>query len=252
MEIQERVRKALRYGQPVRVMTSIEGLPNATRVRLRPAITEIARAIGDAAIGDRDEHGRWVGELRRGHHYAATTALLATASLTQATRLHPIEFPLAYDLIPRLFPLDLVAFVEAWSHRFLANPKAWDRNVGIEAMFDWAQQGLIPAPSQHGAVLLLISQPRLWQYLNDRPVLIDTTLPLLFRVPGIKGASVAQRDETMSGPSLGASVIPRLVRIGRWTREDVLAWCDIALDVPRSEYELRWFHQLRRHISEHS
>lgn len=249
VDVEQRVRRALRNGQPVGIVAAVETLSPAARARLRPVISDIAKAIDGAALGDRDERGRWAGELRNGHHSAATTAMLATATLSQAARLHPVDLLLARDLIPRLFPSDLHAFVDAWSHRFLASPKAWDRNRGIAAMFDWAQRGLIRSPSQHGAVLLLISQPNLWRYLNERPVVINTTLPLFFRVPGVEGASAAQRDETMPGGTLGEYVVPRLIRNGTWARADVLAWCDIALSISRSEYELRWFRRLQTRVS---
>lgn len=239
---------ALRAGRTAEVLNLLEPLSVVQRRRAWNAVRKSADAIDAASIGERDEQGRWSGSLRRGHHDAASVARLATRTAPAATRVHPVELPIARDIIPRLFPDDLQGFVEAWAQRFVANPKAWDRNRGIEAMFDWAQSGLIPPPTQRGAVLLLISQPGLSRYLEERPILIDTTLPRLFEVAGQKGVSAPQRDETMPGLTLGAHIIPRLIREGRWERAQVLGWCGHALAIPRSEYELRWFRALRERL----
>ncbi|MGO3209663.1 hypothetical protein ACT3SQ_14740 [Brachybacterium sp. AOP42-C2-15] len=243
------VRAALRTGRPHEILNLLEPLPATLRRRAWNAVKESADAIDAAPIGERDEQGRWSGTLRTGHHDAACVARLATRTAQAATRVHPVELPIARDIIPRLFPENLPAFVEAWAERFETNPKAWDRNRGIEAMFDWAQSGLIPPLVQRGAVLLLISQPGLSRFLDERPLLIDTTLPMLFEVAGQKGASAAQRDETTPGLTLGAHIIPRLIREGRWERSQVLSWCEHALAMPRSEYELRWFRALRARLS---
>src|SRR3712207_8133024 len=44
------------------------------------------------------------------------------------------------------------------SSDLLRDPRAWDRIRGIEAQFDWAHEGLVPAPVDAGAVLFLISR----------------------------------------------------------------------------------------------
>lgn len=242
---------AVRNGRALDALEVLEPLPLAQRRRAwTPALRAAAEAIDMSPHSARDPQGRWVGGLRQAHWDAATLARLGTREAqTAARRVHPIELPLARDLVPRLFPEQLDVFVEVWSQAFLTNPKAWDRLRGVEAMFDWAQQGLVPPPTQRGAVLLLISQPGLSRFLDDHPVLIDSTLPLLFEVEGRSGASAAQRDETMPGLSLGRHIVPRLLREGRWEREQVLQWCEQALSMPRSEYELRWFRALRERVS---
>lgn len=240
--------RAMRAGRASAVVEVLEALPIERRTSLRRNVRAYADAMLSDCIGARDPAGHWAGELRVGHHDAAIIATLGTASLEQALRVSPGNLKIARDVIPRLFPSRLDEFVEAWSGWFLSNPKAWDRNLGIEAMFDWAQQGLIQPPQQQGALLLLLSQSKIGRYLADRPVLLTTTLPRLFSVPGIKGASAAQRDETALGESLGGRVIPRLIRQGYWEKDAVLNWCDLALSVPRSEYEYRWFRELKRRI----
>ena len=241
---------AVRNGRPLDALEVLEPLPLAQRKRAwTPALREAADGIDMSPDSARDPQGRWVGRLRRAHWDAATVARLGTREAQiAAKRVHPIELPVARDLIPRLFPEQLDVFVEVWSQAFLSNPKAWDRLRGVEAMFDWAQQGLVPPPTQRGAVLLLISQPDLSRYLDQHPVLIGTTLPLLFTVEGRSGASAAQRDETMPGLSLGRHLVPRLIREGHWEREQVLQWCEQALAMPRSAYELRWFRALRERV----
>lgn len=240
---------ALSLGQVGTLLEALEGISGPERIALRASVRRMATAMLDGAIGSTSGEGAWRGALRVAHHTAATLALLGTATVRQAVKLHPIELPMARDLIPRLFPHDLEQFVAAWSDRFLADPKGWDRIRGIESMFDWAQRGLIEPPEHHGAVLLLLAQPKIGRYLADRPVLVSTTLPLLFAVPGIKGASAAQRDETVPGESLGERVIPRLVRSGAWSKADALGWCDLALQMPRSQYELRWFRRVKERLA---
>lgn len=233
-------------------MELFENLDHDDRQSLRTTVTTTARAIQYGQGGSRDEARRWVGELRSGHDLAAQIALLATSSLTQACRMGGLDSTVARDCLPSLFPHDLPQFVNAYATRFLSDPKAWDRNVGIDAMFDWAQQGLIAPPTQHGAVLVLLCWapgPSAWTYIRKHPVTITTTLPRLFDVPGIKGASAAQHDETAVGGRYDNYVIPRLIRECHWQRDDVLTWCDRALAVPRSAYEYRWFHSRAHRIS---
>lgn len=243
---------ALQRGDHDAVVELLEPFPAQERTALRRSVMWSANAILGAPTGARDPEGRWRGALSGRHLYAAQTALLATASLPQALRQRTFDGPVARDHLPRLFPEDLPAFVEAFSTRFLTNPKAWDGNRGIEAMFDWAQSGLVEPPTQQGAVLILIcwaAWPSPRAYLRRRPVLLRTTLPRLFETPGIKGASAAQRDDTGPGPRLDASVIPWLIREGEWQRDEVLAWCRTALAVERSEYEHRWFRALAGRVA---
>lgn len=242
---------AVRNGRPLDALEVLEPLPLAQRRRAwTPALREAADGIDLSPDSARDPQGRWVGRLRQAHWDAATVARLGTREAQiAAKRVHPVELPVARDLIPRLFPEQLDVFVEVWSQAFLSNPKAWDRLRGVEAMFDWAQQGLVPPPTQRGAVLLLIALHDLSEYLDEHPVLIGTTLPLLFQVEGRKGASAAQRDhETRPALSLGRHLVPRLIREGHWEREQVLQWCEQALAMPRSAYELRWFRALRERV----
>lgn len=112
-------------------------------------------------------------------------------------------------------------------------------------------------PARPGAVLLLITGVPwtlfariLLTYLLERPVLLRTTLPLLFTTPGIKGASAAQRDACADDGGLAGYVIPQLIDRGIWQRDEVSAWCARALEVPRSEYEFRWFPRLTEELGE--
>lgn len=243
---------ALEVGDHAAIVELLEPFPAQERTALRRSVTGSAKAILGAPGGARDPEGRWRGALRNRHGVAAETALLATASLSQALRQRTLDGPVARDHLPRLFPDDLPDFVESFSARFLTNPRAWDGNRGIEAIFDWAQSGLVAPPTQRGAVLALIcwaAWPSPWEYLHQRPVLLRTTLPRLFEVPGVKGASAAQRDETGPAPRLDSTVIPRLIREGEWHRDEVLAWCETALSVERSEYEKRWFRALAERVA---
>ncbi|MER7796047.1 hypothetical protein [Microbacterium sp. NPDC096154] len=243
---------ALRNGRATQVVELLERFPPEQRSAIRGGVTGTASAILSAPSGSTHPDRLWRGPLRSGHWHAAQTALLATATVPQALRLRTFDGPVATEHIPRLFPGDLPAFVDAFSTRYLSNPKAWDGNRGIEAMFDWAERGLIEAPTQQGAVLILICwapRPSLWSFLQRHPRAIRTTLPRVFEVPGIKGASAAQRDEAGPAPRLDRYVIPRLIREGHWTRDEVLSWCATALDMPRSEYEHRWFRALQDRIS---
>lgn len=249
--------QALRRGRWRDVWPAVSHLPESDRTRLRRVVRPVAAAISAAPTGARSAEGQWVGELTAGHHNSATAALLATATLAQAQSLHPIDMPVARELPPQIFPDGLGEIADAWSDRYHRGPKAWDRIRGIEAMFDWAQQGLIEPPTRPGAVLLLITgvpgaffANDLLAYLEARPVLLDATLPALFTTPGIKGASAAQRDAGMTDGGLAGRVIPELIRRGHWERAQVITWCDTALRVPRSEYEYRWFRDLRASLLE--
>lgn len=239
----------LRAGRRDDVVRAVLELPADRRRRLRPAVRRHERVTGSRPIGARASAGEWRGELTRGHHSAAAAAVLGCSTLEQAVAYAPLDLPDAHDLPKALFPGHLEAFAREWSARFLRNPKAWDRIRGIEAQFDWAHEGLIPAPIDQGAVLFLVTRtpaaldgPRLLRYLEDRPVLIDVTLRRVFDVDGIKGASLAQRDDAVvAGRRMDDFVIPELVRRGHWSVDFVRDGIDRALARGQTPYLARWF-----------
>lgn len=111
----------------------------------------------------------------------------------------------------------------------------------------------MPAPTQRGAVLCLATGvpgarrgSYLLRYLEDRPCLIGVTFAHIFDVDGVKGASLAQRDETTPWPEerLDNFVIPQLVQRGLWRREMVLDGIERALSRDQTPYLQRWFHGL--------
>lgn len=253
----EDARSALRDGRVHTLLEIVETLRLPARRRTGRALTPSARAIL-AAPGAAEDPTHWNGALDSHHGDAADVVrLTATSGPAAAAKVNTLALRVARDMVPRLFPGDLPVFVEEWSARFARRPRVVDANRGIEAMFDWAHRGLIPPPTQQGAVLALISWAsqssgtHLLRYLEARPVLIRTTLPLLFQVPGVKGASAAQTDESnldRHGNGLRSYVIPALVRKGHWSLDELEHWCEAALRVPRAEYEYRWFRALREDL----
>jgi hypothetical protein len=248
---------ALRAGRRDDVVRAVLPLPEDRRRRLRPLVRRHDRLVGGEPIGARAPAGEWDGELRPWHHSAAAAAVLGCSTVEQAVTYAPLDLPDARDLPKAFFPGHLEAFAREWSARFLRNPKAWDRIRGIEAQFDWAHEGLIPAPVDRGAVLFLITRaqgtldgPDLLRYLEDRPVLITVTLRRIFDVDGIPGASLAQRDEAIAeGRRMDDFVIPELIRRGHWTHDFVHDGIDRALGRGQTPYLTRWFTGLAVHVS---
>jgi hypothetical protein len=165
--------------------------------------------------------------------------------------------PDARDLPKAFFPGHLEAFAREWSARFLRRPKAWDRIRGIEAQFDWAHEGLVPAPVDPGSVLFLITRaqgaldgPDLLRYLEARPVLIDVTLRRIFDIDGVPGASFAQRDEAIgAGRRMDDFVIPEPIRRRHWTADFVRDGIARALARGQTPYLARWFAGLAVQVS---
>ncbi|WP_459643589.1 hypothetical protein [Kineococcus sp. NUM-3379] len=248
---------ALRRGRRDEAVEVLLSMPARRRQRLRPAVRAHERFVTGHPDSARAPDGEWTGPLRSGHWSAAAAALLACSPLPQAVKYWPLDMPDAADLPRAFFPENLDAFVEEWSARFLRNPRAWDRIRGLDAMFDWAHEGLVPAPTQQGAVLCLAtgvpgarSGTHLLDYLEERPCLIEVTFARIFDVDGIKGASLAQRDETTPWRSrrLDNYVIPQLVRRGHWSRQLVLDGIDRALGRGQTPYLQCWFHGLAQII----
>lgn len=244
---------ALRYGHRDEAVEVLVSMSSAQRQRLRSAVRAHERIVAGYPVGAVAPDREWVGPLRPGHWSAAAAALLACSTLSQAVKYAPLDMPDAFDLPRVFFPEDLDVFVEEWSSRFLRNPKAVDRIRGLDAMFDWAHEGLVPAPTQRGAVLCLatgvpggLSGTYLLRYLLERPCLIQVTFARIFDVDGVKGASLAQRDETTPWPDrrLDNYVIPQLVTRGLWSREMVFNGIDRALSRGQTPYLQRWFHGL--------
>ena len=249
---------ALRDGRRDDVVRAVLSLPADRRRRLRPQVRRHDRLVGGAPIGARSSDGGWTGELRQGHHSAAAAAVLGCSTLEQAVTYAPLDRPDAADLPAAFFPGQLDAFVREWSARYLRNPRAWDRIRGIDAMFDWARDGLVPPPTEDGAVLLLVTLvpgafdgPDLLRYLEARPGLIEVTLRRVFDVDGVRGASLAQRDgRELPGRRLDDLVIPELVRRGHWTAGFVEDGIARALARNQPPHLARWFRGLAAHMAQ--
>jgi hypothetical protein len=254
---EERLWAALRAGRRDDVVQAVLSLPGGRRRRLRPAVRRYDRLVGGAPTGARAPAGEWDGELRQGHWSAATAAVLGCSTLEQAVTHTPLDRPDSHDLPKAFFPEHLEAFAREWFARYLRNPKAWDRIRGIESAWDWAHEGLIAPPVDDGAVLHLVSgvpgvlaAPDALAYLEARPVLIDVTLRRIFDVDGIKGASLAQRDEgQIPGQRMDDHVIPELIRRGYWTVEFVEDGIARALARGQTPYLERWFTRLAAHVA---
>lgn len=253
------LRTALAHGRRDDVVDLMLRLTPAERKTLRPLVTRHRRVVMSSPGHALAPAGEWVGPLLESHDSAASAALLACSTLAQAVRYSPLPQPDATELPRALFPEELDAFAEEWAARFVRNPKAWDRIQGLDAMFDWAHEGLIDPPLYDGAVLYLLTGgpgkddgPDLLHYLEARPSLIHSTMARLFDVDGVKGASPAQADQTTyrQDRRLDTYVIPELIRRGHWTVEMVLAGVDRALSRDLGRYQHRWFEGLRDEVLE--
>lgn len=245
---------ALRDGDRDGVIALLSAATPEERRRALSAVRAPARTMNDARLGENSPSGEWVGRFRLSHWSAAAAAIIGCSPLSRATAYWPLDQPDSHDLPLAFFPHDLDAFAEAWFARFLRNPKDWDRLRGIDAVFDWAEEGLIAPPTSQGAVLYFISHTPgarrgrdVLAYLDAHPSLVTTTMAALFDVDGIRGASPAQRDSTTPWPEerLDSSVIPRLIADGRWSREFVLDGIERALSRGLPPYQRRWFEGLR-------
>ena len=242
----------LRAGLRDEVVAVLLDLPVTRRRQLRPTVRRLHDILTAHPIGAHAPGGEWVGDLRGRHWSAAAAALLGCSTVEQAVRYAPLDPPDSADLPRALFPDDLDAFVREWSARFLRDPRAWDRIRGIESMFDWVHEGLVPPPVEDGAVLYLItSVPRtrdgadLLRFLERTPSLIDVTFRRIFDVDGIKGASLAQRDEAvLPGRRVVDLVVPELVRRGHWSADFVEDGIARALARGQTPHLARWFARL--------
>jgi hypothetical protein len=249
---------ALRDGHRDDVVEAVLQLPGVRRRRLRPIVRRYERRVTAEPSGVRSPDGEWNGELTDAHWSAAAAAVLGCSTLEQAVTYAPLDPPDAEDLPKAFFPEHLEDFAREWFARYLRDPKAWDRIRGIDAAFEWAHDGLIPPPTDDGAVLYLItSVPRrpggtdLLGYLEARPRLIEVTLRRIFDVDGIRGASLAQRDDTapVGWQRLDDHVIPQLIRRGYWTVDFVEDGIARALARGQNPYLTRWFRRLAAHVA---
>lgn len=249
---------ALRVGDRDRVISVVT---DATPEERRRALKEVRahEKVVSASPGESQAPaGEWPGRLRDSHGSAAAAAVIACSPLDRATAYWPLDQPDSRDLPLAFFPDDLTAFAEAWFARFVRNPKDWDRLRGLDAVFDWAQEGLIAPPTGQGAVLYFFCHTpgarrgrEILAYLDTHPRLVTTTAAALFDVDGIRGASPAQRDATTPWPEerLDTYVIPALIADGRWSQEFVLDGVDRALSRDLPAYQQRWYRGLREIVS---
>ncbi|CAA9254002.1 MAG: hypothetical protein AVDCRST_MAG57-2285 [uncultured Blastococcus sp.] len=257
-EAESRLWSALRDGRRDDVVTTVLSIAPDRRPRLRPRVRRYERLVSAEPSGARSPDGLWTGALGANHWSAAAAAVLGCSTTEQAVTYSPLDPPDAEDLPKALFPDHLKAFAREWFARFLRDPKAWDRIRGIDAAFEWAKDGLVPPPTDDGAVLLLAtampSRPHgtdLLRYLEARPVLIEVTLRRIFDVDGIRGASLAQRDDTAppGWQRMDDLVIPELIRRGYWTVDFVEDGIARALARGQNAYLARWFNGLATHVA---
>ncbi|MGM0930140.1 MAG: hypothetical protein ACQEXN_10560 [Actinomycetota bacterium] len=225
--------------------------------RQRSLVRKLRLVVSAEPTCARSADGWWLGELTADHWAAADIAHMACIGAERSADLSYTDRKVARDAPPALFPDRLELFVESWSARYVRNPKGWDRNRGIEAMFDWVRSGLVPAPVQRGAMLLLLSETQVeridfLKFLRERPGLIEVTLKELFRVPGVKGASAMQFDEANPREHRRLSVLlPQLVKLGYWDGEWVRQQIERVLASDEwPEYQKRFFKLLRSNLAE--
>jgi hypothetical protein len=264
----ESVRELLEAGRPsdlARVLASVE--QSERRAACKPLIGQ-AKAILSASSGStvtswlrnlREDYpggheqfiNAWTGRLSGGHWDAATAVLLGAKTAAQAARVWPIPENDAFArwVYPTFFPDELKEIVERWSADFAANPKNWDRNRGRAVMYEWIESGLVETPRHDGAVLMLVggwaARPGkpLLRWLLARPRVTAEIFTRIFSTPGIKGASLAQMDQSGAGHPMRTVVVPGLVKAGIWSRDFVVQGAQSALTGDLPEYQRRWFVQ---------
>jgi hypothetical protein len=224
--------------------------------RQKSLVRRLRLVVSAEPTGARSPDGWWLGGLTADHWAAADIAHMACIGAERSADLSYTDRKVARDAPPELFSNRLELFVESWSARYERNPKGWDRNRGIEAMFDWVRAGLVPAPVQRGAMLLLLSETQVeridfLKFLRERPALIDVTLKELFRVPGVKGASAMQFDEANPPERRLSVLLPQLVKLGYWDGEWVRHQIEQVLASDEwPEYQKRFFKLLRSNLAE--
>lgn len=247
--------KALRHGRRREVVDLMLAATPDERSAVRAGVRRHHDLVMAARGWQRAPGGEWAGPLRLGHWSAAAAGHFACLPVERAVRypLNVSPVPDARELPPTFFPTQLDAFAREWSARFVRNPKAWDRIIGLDAMFDWAHDELIAPPVHDGAVLYLVAGPPsrrgggyILRYLEARPCLIGTTMAAIFDVDGVNGASLAQSDETMPTQTrrIDRWVVPQLIRRGHWERRFVLDGIERSLDRGQTPYLQRWFRGL--------
>lgn len=206
---------------------------------------------------------QWEGEVGA-HHDAATLAHLACLPPAKAAALGAVPHQVAAD-IPLIHPGHLDVFVDTWSTLFQRNPKNWDRNAHYGVIFAWVCQGLVPAPTQDGAVNLwlqravwLVDPPEapgpgepdlpLLPTPQDCPDLYRVTLPRIFEAATGKGLGAAAIDHTST--DLVIDLVRHLVQTGVWELGETLTRVDAALMAREEAFQRQWLARLRTRLQQ--
>lgn len=263
------IRQLLAAGRPGELATRLASVEAGERRAVCRPLSGQARAVLSASSGStvtswlrdlREDYpggsgqfvDAWTGRLSLGHWDAATTVLLGSKTAAQAAKVWPVpeDGEFAQWVYPALFPDDLAVVVEQWSVDFAAKPRHWDRNRGRAVMFEWIEAGLVQPTDHDGAVLMLITgwaakpgRPLL-RWLLARPKVTGEIFTRIFSTQGIRGASLAQTDQSDGGDPLRTVVVPGLVKAGVWTRDFVVQETKSALENDLPAYQRRWFVRL--------
>lgn len=245
----------IRRGDIAGTLDALADPPDATS---RGAVRALRERMLSSPIGHRDP--AWLGALTEDHVDAVQFAHLAGMPAERAASLGGLSRRVA-DTLPRLFPDELPVFVATWSRLYQRNPKNWDRNAHYPAMFGWVKAGLVPAPTEDGAVNLWLTfapwlvHPRaapgpgepaglVIPGPDECPELYTVTLPRLFEAEVRPGLGAAAFDQSSGGEV--SDLIIHLVDTHVWDRGDTLARIEQALAHPdrASAFQQRWLHRL--------
>ena len=191
---------------------------------------------------------------------AVDLAYLIALPADQAAAVGSVS-PRAADALPRVIPEKLAQFVETWSTLFQRNPRNWDRIGHYPAMFLWVRDGLVPAPTQDGAVNLwlqfapdLVHPPadpgpgepdgRVRITPQECATLYTLTLPRLFLAEVRPGLGAAAIDHTSGGRVI--DLIRHLIDTDIWSLAQTRSRLQQAQASPAraSAFQQRWLTRL--------
>lgn len=205
----------------------------------------------------------WEGELD-GHHDAATLAHLACLEPARAATVGAVGAAAA-RLLPAVHPGALAVLVDTWSTLYQRSPRNWDRNAHYPVIFEWAAQGLVPAPTQDGAVNLWVpfavlavhphdppgpGEPAGWDVPGPQecPDLYTVTLPRIFDAAVAPGLGAAAHDHGAGDQVI--DLVEHLVATGLWDRDDTLARARAARDLREQPFQRRWLSRLTERLTD--
>ncbi|MDY5585475.1 MAG: hypothetical protein SPG61_06790 [Arcanobacterium sp.] len=240
----------LRWGNAEGIIFALENLSPQERVSALKPLTAVAKKMLTSAAGDFNSD--WDGPLSSGHSRSANIILFPTIS--ELKKKIPTDEKFIETDIYTLFPHQLGQIMRAWTHLFAKQLKNYDLQAYLSYAYKWWDYTDVKIAFDAEftmTTLHTLTAPQLLEFcLMHEEFAYNLFSAAFHQAPPPKMINLEQIDGgILHSDSIAGLVIPTLIHVGTLKQEEVLAWCEYALEMPeRKNSDLAWFRRVKKFL----